>query len=221
MRKSNSISNSTTNTLIVSLSNTLRSRLFLLILAVLVTVSMSIAYVASVPREHERFMSLSTLGSNMKARDYYPDNRPDIGLGDNVRWYIQVYNNMGNTEYIAVRVKILNSEQEAPDDNMHTPSSVKHVYEFRNVIAKGETLTIPFEWSIASILNIGNEKVIKEMVINGDKVEVNASAVEGKNFRIVFELWRYNPDSREFEFSWLDSLNNKRSVWNQIWFNVK
>lgn len=221
MRKSNSISNSTTNTLIVSLSNTLRSRLFLLILAVLVTVSMSIAYVVSVPRDYEMFMSLSTLGSNMKASDYYPDGRPDIGLGDNVRWYIQVYNNMGNTEYIAVRVKILNSEQEAPDDNMHTPSSVEHVYEFRNVIGKGETITIPFEWSIASILSIGNEKVIKEMVINGDKVEVNASTVEGKNFRIVFELWRYNPDSKEFEFSWLDSLNNKRSVWNQIWFNVK
>jgi len=201
--------------------NVMKSRLFLLTLAVLITLSMSIAYVASVPREHERFISLSTLGSNMKASDYYPTGRPDIGLNDNVRWYIQVYNNMGNAEYIAVRVKVLNAEQNAPDDNNHTPSPVEHVYEFKHFVAKSDTLTIPFEWSIVSVLSIGNEKVIKEMVINGERVEVNAKAVDGKNFRMVFELYRYNPDSKEFEFSWLDSTNTKRSVWNQIWFNVK
>ena len=87
--------------------NIMWSRFFLLTLAVLITVSMSIAYVASVPREHERFISLSTLGSNMKVSDYYPTGRPDISLNDNVRWYIQVYNNMGSAEYIAVRVKVL------------------------------------------------------------------------------------------------------------------
>jgi len=43
----------------------------------------------------------------MKVSDYYPTGRPDISLNDNVRWYIQVYNNMGSAEYIAVRVKVL------------------------------------------------------------------------------------------------------------------
>jgi uncharacterized membrane protein len=204
-----------------NITTLIRSRIFLINLVILLTLSMSIAYVASVPREHERFLSLSTLGSNMMVGDYYPNNKKDIELLDDIRWYIQVYNNMGSAEYIAVRVKLLNSEQAAPDDNTHTPSPIEHIYEFKHLVAKGETVTIPFEWSITSILSIDSSKVIKGISINGDMVEVDVRADDGKDFRIVFELWRYNTESKEFEFSWVDSSNEKRSVWNQIWFNVK
>ncbi|MEM1960520.1 MAG: hypothetical protein QXE95_04270 [Candidatus Nitrosocaldus sp.] len=204
----------------------LRSRQFLLILAVLIAVSMSIAYVASVPRDYERFMSLSTLGRGMMASDYYPSNTPDIGLGDEVLWHIQVYNRMGEAEYIAIRVKLLNADMPIPDDNMHTPSPVEHLYEMRQVVAHDSTITIPLRWSIASVARESGEDgsiyvAVKELLINGEKVSTDVKSKDGKNFRLIMELWRYNPDSKEFEFSWLDSMKERRSVWNQIWFNVK
>ncbi|MEM0496123.1 MAG: hypothetical protein QXR25_07860 [Candidatus Nitrosocaldus sp.] len=204
----------------------LRSRQFLLILAVLIAVSMSIAYVASVPRDYERFMSLSTLGRGMMASDYYPSNTPDIGLGDEVLWHIQVYNRMGEAEYIAIRVKLLNADMPIPDDNMHTPSPVEHLYEMRQVVAHDSTITIPLRWSIATVARESGEDgsiyvAVKELLINGEKVSTDVKSKDGKNFRLIMELWRYNPDSKEFEFSWLDSMKERRSVWNQIWFNVK
>lgn len=204
----------------------LRSRLFLMVLAVLLAVSISIAYVASTPRGYERFMSLSTLGKDMMASDYYPSNSPNIGLGDEVRWYLQVYNRMGGAEYIAIRVKLLNAEMPVPDDNMHTPSPIEHVYEFRHVVAHDSTITIPMQWSISSIARESGDDgsmyvTIRELMINGEKIGTDVKSKDGKDFRLIMELWRYNPDSKEFEFSWLDSMNEKRSVWNQIWFNVK
>ncbi|MEM0030018.1 MAG: hypothetical protein QW572_07595 [Candidatus Nitrosocaldus sp.] len=204
----------------------LRSRHFLIILAVLIAVSMSIAYVASVPREYERFMSLSTLGRGMMVSDYYPSNSPDIAIGDEVLWHIQVYNRMGSAEYIAIRVKLLNADMPIPDDNMHTPSPVEHVYEVRQVVANDSTITIPLQWSIASLARESGEDgsmyvAVKELLINGEKVSTDVKSKDGKDFRLIMELWRYNPESKEFEFSWLDSMNERRSVWNQIWFNVR
>ncbi|MCS6768523.1 MAG: hypothetical protein NZ888_04140 [Candidatus Nitrosocaldus sp.] len=204
----------------------LRSRQFLIALAILIAVSMSIAYVASMPRGYERFMSLSTLGREMMASNYYPSTSPDVALGDDMRWYLQVYNRMGSAEYIAVRVKLLNADMPIPDDNMHTPSPVEHLYEVRQVVAHDSTITIPLEWSIASIARERGDDgrmyvVVKEVLINGERVSTDVRSIDGKNFRLVMELWRYNPESRAFEFSWLDSMNERRSVWNQIWFNVK
>ncbi|MEM4277696.1 MAG: hypothetical protein QW776_00555 [Candidatus Nitrosocaldus sp.] len=204
----------------------LRSRHFLIILAVLIAVSMSIAYVASVPREYERFMSLSTLGRGMMVSDYYPSNSPDIAIGDEVLWHIQVYNRMGSAEYIAIRVKLLNADMPIPDDNMHTPSPVEHVYEVRQVVANDSTITIPLRWSIATVARESGEDgsmyvAVKELLINGEKVSTDVKSKDGKDFRLIMELWRYNPESKEFEFSWLDSMNERRSVWNQIWFNVR
>ncbi|GBC72898.1 hypothetical protein HRbin04_00293 [archaeon HR04] len=204
----------------------LRSRQFLIMLAVLIAVSMSIAYVASVPRDYERFMSLSTLGRGMMASDYYPSNTPNIGLGDEVLWHIQVYNRMGSAEYIAIRVKLLNADMPIPDDNMHTPSPVDHVYEMRQVVAHDSTITMPLRWSIVTVTEESSDDggryvVIKEMLINGERISTDVKSKDGKDFRLVMELWRYNPESRVFEFSWLDSMNERRSVWNQIWFNVR
>ncbi|MEM4340379.1 MAG: hypothetical protein QW319_02440, partial [Candidatus Nitrosocaldus sp.] len=192
----------------------LRSRHFLIILAVLIAVSMSIAYVASVPREYERFMSLSTLGRGMMVSDYYPSNSPDIAIGDEVLWHIQVYNRMGSAEYIAIRVKLLNADMPIPDDNMHTPSPVEHVYEVRQVVANDSTITIPLQWSIASLARESGEDgsmyvAVKELLINGEKVSTDVKSKDGKDFRLIMELWRYNPESKEFEFSWLDSMNER------------
>ncbi len=198
-----------------------KTKLFVSILALLLTLGMSIVYISSIDRDYERFISLNTLGSNRSVSNYFPNDIPVIGLGDEMEWNIQVYNRMGNAEYIAVRVKILNSTQPMPDDKLHAPSPVMHVYEKRYVIAKDQTLTFPLQWRINMIERDADVYIIKQIIMNDEIIDLDVRSVEGKDFRIVLELWKFNLESKEFEFSWLDNSNELRSVWNQIWFSIK
>ena len=99
-------------------SHVLASRAFLLFFASLLMISISIAYVASEPRPQERFLSISTLGSNMILKDYYPTGSSTIDVDDNVNWYLNVYNRMGEVEYLSVRIKLLNATQATPESDM-------------------------------------------------------------------------------------------------------
>ncbi|MEM4237463.1 MAG: hypothetical protein QW050_00570, partial [Candidatus Nitrosocaldaceae archaeon] len=190
---------------------------FIMITVPLVAVALSIAYASTTPREFERFMSMSILGSNMMLDNYYLTPNDMVRVGDELQWYIQIYNRMGYSEYLAVRVKVLNSTEEIPDDNNHIPSPKEHIFEIREFIMHNQTITIPLKWSIDTIERNEDSISIKKMKINDKMIELDSNSINGK-FRIVLELWRYNIDKHEFEFAWMSNID-KRSVWNQIWFN--
>jgi uncharacterized membrane protein len=59
-------------------------------------------------RPDERFLSLSTLGKNGTAGDYYPANNYTnvVLLGQKVSWHIYVYNHAESAEYVSVRISI-------------------------------------------------------------------------------------------------------------------
>jgi len=199
----------------------LASRAFLLVFVSLLVISLSIAYVASESRPQERFLSISTLGSNMMAESYYPKGNASINVGDNVNWYLNVYNRMGSVEYVSVRVKLLNSTQTAPDDISHTPSPEKSLFEVRHMLMNNSTWVIPFSWEITQIDKEQDYLVIKSLNANGtDLDDLNVRSLNGEDFRIIIELWRYDTQSGDFAFEWSSGLD-KRSAWNQLWFNVK
>ncbi|GIU71177.1 MAG: hypothetical protein KatS3mg003_0656 [Candidatus Nitrosocaldaceae archaeon] len=204
----------------MNILNIINTKRFLITFLILLSISISIAYASLIPRDFERFMSLSTLGSNMLIDDYYPNPNAVVRLGDNVTWYLQVYNRMGNSEYIAIKIKILNSTDPIPDDNAHTPSPIKEVYEISHIVKNNQTLTIPLRWSIDAIERVDDYIVIKRMRINDQIINLDVRSINGDNFRFVIELWRYNPDNNNFEFSWRSNIDT-RSAWNQIWFNIR
>ena len=57
--------------------------------------SETLVYVVTIPRPRDRFFQLYVLGSNGSVGDYYPNNNPNIYIGEQVEWYLGVTNNMG------------------------------------------------------------------------------------------------------------------------------
>ncbi len=199
----------------------LSSKAFLFLFASFLAISLSVAYVASESIPHERFLSISTLDSDMRTEKYYPEGSYAIKTGDNIDWYVRVYNNMGDPEYLSVRMKLLTSTDASPDDTSHKPSPEKHVFETRRLLMNNATWVIPLNWKITHVDSEDDYTVIKGLEVNDFQIEdLDFRNMNGGDFRIVLELWRYDTEAGDFVFAWT-SGPDKRMAWNQIWFNVK
>lgn len=174
---------------------------------------------AYMPSRDEPFFALAVLGEEGMAEHYYPDDDPSIGVGQAVRWAVYVYNHMGETQYVAVRVKLLNSTMLAPNSKSCTPSPAPVVYEFRRVLLDNETLLVPFSWSILDVELVGDSLDVRSISVNGDSIVTHAVALYGFDYRLVLELWVYDKGLGDFRFGW-GYGDEVRCAWNQIWFNV-
>ncbi|MGH9922744.1 MAG: hypothetical protein ACRD38_08335, partial [Nitrososphaerales archaeon] len=180
-----------------------------------------ITYVASERRPEMHFFSISTLGKDMMTENYYPRSNATIHVGDNLNWHIGVYNNMGEAEYVAVRIKLLNSTQSIPNDILQIPSSEQHILEFKHIVMNDSTWITPSRWSIIDTEEQGNYVVIRSLEINGIKIDnLDVRSLDGQDFRMVIELWRYDPETGSFAFAWNTGLE-ERIAWNQIWFDLR
>ena len=193
--------------------------LFVAVSLVLILISTVPVISMVIPRNAEPFFAMGVLGENMMAAQYYPDDNPNIQVGSLVRWHLGVYNHMGSVQYVAVRVKLLNSTLPSSNSSSCVPSDVPAFFEFRHVLVKNETWWFPFYWSISEVMPQGDSLVITQLVVNNMTLGLNAQAFSGYNFRVVFELWVYDEVLQGFDFAW-KSGGEDRCVWNQIWFNV-
>jgi len=169
--------------------------------------------------KEEKFFALAVLGEDGMTDHYYPNEDQNIEVGEDVHWNIYLYNHMGESQYIAVRIKLLNSTNLAPNSTSCSPSPSVVVYEVRRVLLDNETWLYPFSWSIQEIEQINDFVQINLLAINNDYFKTHAFAKDGNNFRFILELWIFNESLQEFQFSWI--YNDKsRCAWNQIWFKA-
>ena len=139
-----------------------------------------------------------------------------------MNWYIKVHNGMSKAEYIAIKIKLLNSTQQAPDDASNSPSPEREIISLRQLVAANSTWLVPVNWTIAGTDIQDSYTSIKKVAVNNrtiDDLDIRSS--DGRSFRVVIELWKYDSDTRNFTFAWSTSSHEQRSVWNQIWFKVK
>ena len=174
---------------------------------------------AYLPRGGESFFALAVLGEEGMAEHYYPGDDPLIEVGEEVRWTLYLYNHVGEAQYVAVRVKLLDSTMLAPNSTSCSPSPSPVVYEVRRVMMDNETWLYPFSWSIEDVEPVGDFLEIKQLSMNGGPIGTRAVAVGGSNYRFIIELWVYDEGIKDFRFGWRygDEL---RCVWNQVWFNA-
>jgi hypothetical protein len=194
---------------------------YLLAFALIATIVASgVAYAVLNPPPSEEFYAMYILGSNGLAEHYYPNDNPDLTIGETINWTIGIYNHMRSLQYVVVRVKLLNSTLLSPDELTGTPSSVAPLFEFARVLVDNETWSIPFVWSVLSVSSSSGGLLITTISINQVTLEGNlARAVSGINYRLVFELWFYDTITNDLAFSWRAD-NVQHSVWTQVWFNV-
>ncbi len=205
-------------------ANILRSRKFLIVFALLAGVFSPIAALSSHAKDTnaERFLALTILNDDMKIGQYFASNATTIAPEENVNWYVKVQNGMDKSEFINIKMKLLNSTGQGPDDLSNTPSPEQEIISFTHVLPPGSTWITPLNWTVDKT-EIQDGQVFINRVTMNDKVvdNLDIGSVDGKNFRILIELWRYDTNIKDFTFVWPSSLNETRSVWNQIWFNIK
>jgi len=186
-----------------------------------VTVVLStLTYVALTPRPREEFFQIYVLGETRMAERYYPGNNPNIPAGQAVKWHVGLTNFMGSIQYVAIRAKLGNSTIKAPSDVDHTPSPAPMLMDFRRVLMNNETWEFPFVWMIKEVR--GNGDVVRIAVLDLNGVEIRngeVSALKGRNFRIIFELWTLDPESGNEVFGWRAGAE-RRVAWLQVWFNA-
>jgi hypothetical protein len=171
------------------------------------------------PRYEERFFELGLLGKDKMAEGYYPNDNSTLGLSSQVSWYIYIHNHMGYVENVSVRVKLLNSTMEAPNDTEHEPSPFAPFVEFPLSLSVDDTLFVPFSWSISEAVSQKGSIILKHLIVNGQTVEVNVSAFGDYVFRMVFELWVYDQPSHEYRFGWVSGEEFSSASLN-MWFRV-
>jgi len=75
-------------------------------------------------------------------------------------------------------------------------------------------------WNISDAVLVGNSTRILKLQINNESYQIQDwSASNGRNFRLIFELWTWQADTNAFEFGWTTNSEN-RVAWLQVWFNT-
>ena len=172
------------------------------------------------PVSAERFFAMWILGSTETTANYFPNNNTRLALSETVGWTVGVRNQVSDLEYVVVQVKLLNSTDTPPNEQTGIPSPRPILFEFARILTNNETWLIPFTWSIKSEISMDGNLQITGLVIDETSITGNlAIANSGINFRFIFELWYYNPNSNELAFSW-STPTGTYSVWDQLWFNA-
>jgi len=176
-----------------------------------------VAWIIINPPQFEQFATVSVLGEDMRATNYFPGNSSKIQSQTLFRWNIQAYNHMGATQLFLLNVKLANETTTGPVYKSNLPSAGVSLSNFTRAVVNNETWTQPLNWSIVSTQ--GNT-TIHQMQVNGYTKDLSLTSSLGRNFRIVIELWSYDLESDGFIFTFIASARLS-SVWNQIWFDLK
>lgn len=176
------------------------------------------AYTRLLPRFEEQFISLAILGDEQTLEHYYPFDDPTIGVNIPINWYLRLFNHTPEPQNLLIQVKVLNATQQSPNSTQCVPSPVPTTFELRTSLARNESLIYPFVWFISAVEYDEEGGIITEMTANDMTARLNTYSADRSDFRIVFELWIYDPIIAEYVF--IQQGITDRCVWNQIWFNI-
>ena len=154
------------------------------------------------PKYEEQFIELGLLGKNKLAEDFFPNANSMVPVNAQIDWYIYLHNHMDNTQNVILKVKLLNSAMELPNDLKHEPSPYASFVEFPLVLSNNETLIFPFSWSITELNHPSASVVLEQLKVNNETIDVNVAAASTSYFQMVFELWVYDSSSGEYLFGW-------------------
>lgn len=167
----------------------------------------------SFPRSVERFSELWILGPERMAEGY-PFN---VTAGERQGpVHIGVRNHMGASQYYLVYAKFRNQTQPLPDVLASEPSPLSPLYEFRFLLADGETWETPMSFVVNDVVFKGNISFVGLISINDHVFPTNLSSdwnseQDGFYYQLFFELWLYGENLQGFRF-------HNRFV--GIWLNV-
>ena len=92
-----------------------------------------------------------------------------------------------------------------PNNTLGTPSSLQPLYEYGFSIQNSMNWESQLNFSVSSASILGNNSQINTLQINGVAFNVDKPAMWDSNstaftYQLLFELWRYNPQSSLIQF---------------------
>jgi hypothetical protein len=194
-----------------------KQRIIPILASLFILLIIIVAVISSVwPKQEKFFMELGILGENMTADAYFSNDDSIVEVGTESKWYIYVHNHMATSQNVSIRVKLLNSTMQLPDDREHNPSSAKILTELSQSLSVDETVFIPFFWSIIEVENQNDSIVIKSLEINAESIEAEIIETINSYYIMVFELWIYDPEKADYVFNWKTS---EQSYSSSIYMN--
>ena len=176
--------------------------------------------VAITPNPGEEFLQLYVLGENGMIEDYYPNGNTTVPLNTQVKWFLGVANSMKSAQYVTVKVKLGNSTLTPPNETQAEPAPLPSLVEYRRMLSSNETWAFSFNWVIEDVQVVGDMVYVRNMTFNGNPITVpDVGAQQGRNLRLIFELWSFNKEAGDFIFGWYEG-QERRCAWLQMWFNV-
>lgn len=172
------------------------------------------------PYIEDQFISIALLGEKREMNSYFPNGKPEIPINEDIylNWFINIYNHMDKTQYVAIKIKMLDSIENLPKINQCTSSDLAEIYEFRRIIGINQTIELNFSWKIIEASMNNSSITINTMSINDVQLDNNITYFN-KHLILLFELWVYDPSLKTFSFQWLGS-DDIRCAWNHIGFDI-
>jgi len=206
----------------MKLGHSLRSSLPIL-LAFLIVFETA-AFVATHPRPQASFVEIYALGANNSPSNYYPNNSSFIQIGETVKWFIGVSNQMGSVQFVDIRVKLGNLTISPPNDTTASPSPAPTIVDFKKFLANNATWEIPFEWQLqnATATPNGHARILQLGIGNNTyTIQNSPSCANPKEcaYRFIFEVWTWDVLSADFQIGWPNS-NERQIAWVQMWFDL-
>jgi hypothetical protein len=194
-----------------------RFALFLVLFVSLTAIFSSVTLYAMSAKPNQPFIGFG-LYSQRGLQGYIPNSNLTVPTSQALNWTFAVTNRMNRAEFIMIITRIGNST--TPTPNATTPSTTLPLGRTERFINDGDTSRINFTWTIVS--SYQNAGIIYLNVsINGQPSLSSApvGAKPGGYFRVIFELWTFDPVSGSFQYGYTGQTSQVGS-WLQVWFKA-
>jgi hypothetical protein len=135
-----------------------------------------------------------------------PTNYPSkIDIGQNYSFYANLENNLGESGYYILYVRLTNSTDNLPKDSSDVSHQIEPLYEYRFSLQSNHNWQNLMTFSISSGSKTGNESLINVININDLAYRVEKSSTLGSSndkfaYHLLFDLWRYNFATNSFQY---------------------
>jgi hypothetical protein len=193
-----------------------RLALFLILFVSLTAIFSSVTFYAMSAKPSQSFIGFG-LYSQRGLQGYIPNSNLTVSTGQALNWTFAVTNRMNKVEFMMIIARIGNST--SPSPNATTPStSLPELGRTEQFINDGATSRINLTWTIVST-NQAAGLVYLNISTNGQSSLSSApiGARPGAYFRLIFELWTFDPVSGSFQYGY-PAQTSQAGSWLQVWF---
>jgi uncharacterized membrane protein len=195
-----------------------RLALFLILFVSLTAIFSSVTFYAMSAKPSQSFIGFG-LYSQRGLQGYIPSTNLTVPTNRAVNWTFAIANRMNKAEFILIVARIGNSTTPPPNATT-TSTTMRELSRTERFMNDGATSRINFTWTIVSRYQAAG-LVYLNVSINGESSLTSApiGAKPDGFFRLVFELWTFDPVSGSFQYGY-PAQSSQVGSWLQVWFKT-